>query len=41
MSFGAAHEATVAAQPEFDLAAALTLALSHGVFSAISTEDIE
>lgn len=41
MSFGAAHEATVAAQPEFDLAAALTLALSHGGFSAISTEDIE
>ena len=38
-TFGAAHEATVGAAPEFDLAAALGFALSHGVFSAISVEE--
>jgi hypothetical protein len=36
--FGAAHDATAGAQPAFNLAAALTLALSHGVFSALSLE---
>lgn len=39
LPFGTAHDATVDAQPEFDLAAALTLALNHGIFSAISVED--
>ncbi|MFG6590728.1 putative DNA-binding domain-containing protein [Sulfitobacter sp. 1A12157] len=38
-SFGAAHDATVEGAPEFDLAAALSFALSHGVFSAISVEE--
>ncbi|UOA14158.1 DNA-binding domain-containing protein [Sulfitobacter dubius] len=40
-TFGEAHGATVDIQPEFDLAATLTLALSHGIFSAISTEDTQ
>lgn len=41
MSFGPAHDAALAAQSDFDLGAALALALSHGIFSAISPEGSE